>query len=133
MKSPACLLALSLLCGSVPLQAGETDAKITAPKESPWTVSSELTLDYGYVGPSKTGGKDISEQSSSAEYVMTLRYKDGAPLRLGFEWNRFSFSDTGDTAIPNTLQSEAIVAGVDFEVFNSIFVRIEAQPGFYDA
>ncbi len=139
MKSPAfSLLALVVLCSSVTSRGGESDAKgsdakITTPKESPWTVSSELTLDYGYVGPSKTGGSDISEQSSGAEYVMTLRYKEGAPLRIGFEWNRYSFSNTVDSPIPNTLQSEAIIAGVDFEVFNSVFIRIEAQPGWYNA
>ncbi|HEY2343159.1 MAG TPA: hypothetical protein VGH90_09035, partial [Chthoniobacteraceae bacterium] len=104
-----------------------------SPEPSPWTFSQELTLQEAYVGPSRTGGANISEQSSGAQYVLTSRYKDGPPIRLGFEWERFSFSSTAGAPIPNTLQSEAIVVGVDMAFGSSILARIEADPGFYSA
>jgi hypothetical protein len=126
---------LLALLAAAPAYAGPAAPQIETPAapSSQWTVSHDLTLEEGYVGPAKTGGVNISEQSSSAQYVLTGQFKDGPPLRLGFNWDRFSFSSTAGSSIPNTLQSESLVVGVDLELFSSVLVRLEADPGFYSA
>lgn len=100
---------------------------------SNWTFSHEVEGDYTYVGRAEIGAARLAEQSASAQYVLTAQYKEGVPLRTGFNWQRFSFSSAGFTAVPNTLQSESFIAGLDYELPGSIFVRLEAQPGFYNA
>ena len=126
-------LAVCLLPGARYSQGGETAPQINTIEPSPWVFSHELNLEESYVSPSKTGGKNIEEQRSGAEYVLTAQYKDGPPLRLGMDWTRLSFGSTSGTPIPNTLQSEAIIAGIDVQLFNAIFLRFEAQPGLYSA
>ncbi len=133
------LVPLAFLCAlaSLPAHAGDgktsTEPAVTTPKASPWQFSSDLSLDYSYAGGGRTEGKSISAQNGNAEYVLTSRYNEGAPIRLGGQWQEYWFGGTSGTQVPNTLHSEAVIAGVDLEVFDAIFIRIEAQPGFYSA
>jgi len=133
----SCAAFAALCCLALPLaKAGDGKGTIEAvptPETGSWHFSSDLQLDYSYAGGGRTDGKSVSAQDAHAQYVLTSQYKEGAPLRFGFDWQHFSFGSTAGTQIPNTLHSEAIIAGVDLEVFNSIFIRIEAQPGFYSA
>jgi Domain of unknown function (DUF6268) len=124
--------ALAFACVA---HAGESSSKIVAPVSEPsnWVFSQEFTAGYSGVGLSRTDGQKLSEQSSNAQYVLTATYKDGPPLRLGFDWQDLAFSSTAGTRLPNTLQSESIIAGMDFQLSGSIFMRVEAQPGFYSA
>src|SRR4051794_4652327 len=103
-------LAVCLFAGASSSRAGEAAPQTNTREPSPWVFSHELTLEESYVGPSKTGGKNIEEQRSGAEYVLTAQYKDGPPLRLGMDWTRLSFGSTSGTPMPNTLQSESIIA-----------------------
>lgn len=132
MRTPISLIAL-LAAG--PLLAGETSSVETPAVETPapsnWSFSAEATAGYSYVTGGRTDGKRVDEQSSEGEFVLTSQYNQGAPIRLGLSWGRFSFSATDGTRLPNTLQSVAIVAGVDAQVGESIFLRLEAQPGWY--
>ncbi len=128
----------AVLCSAVCATAVAGDAKSAPPLEptpaaSSWVFSHDVTFDTAVIGGGRTDGANLFEQSNDFQYVLTSQYKDGPPLRLGVEWVRDSFSRTAGTRVPNTLQSISVIAGVDLEVFNSVFIRLEAQPGFYSA
>jgi opacity protein-like surface antigen len=52
-------------------------------------------------------------------------------LRLGAEWERFSFGFSNHAALPDTLQALSLVIGLDTQLSDSILLRFQAQPGFY--
>jgi opacity protein-like surface antigen len=54
-------------------------------------------------------------------------------LRLGAEWERFSFGLPDGAPLPDTLQAVNLVIGLDTQLSDSILIRVEAQPGVYDA
>ena len=100
-------------------------------------ISAEFDANYSYVGeaPAKleTGkAVGVSEQSSLLHLVVSPQITDGPLLRLGIDWQRFSFGTGAGRHLPNTLQSASLVVGADLELF-SWLVRVEAQPGFYGA
>jgi hypothetical protein len=76
----------------------------------------------------KIGGFD--ESDTTLRFVATPRIKLGV-LRLGIEWERFSFGFPDRTPLPNTLQELSAVIGLDTQLSDSILLRVEAQPGFY--
>jgi hypothetical protein len=81
-------------------------------------------------GPNKKVS-DFDENDSIVHLVFTPRTKLGV-LRLGAEWERFSFGLPEDAALPDTLQSVSLVVGLDMQFSDSIIVRAEGQPGVYD-
>lgn len=100
---------------------------------------SELTGEYSaeetYVsdadvrrGHRKIDGFD--ESDTILRFVLTPRIKVGV-LRLGLEWERFSFGFPDRTPLPNTLQELSAIIGIDTQLSDSILVRLEMQPGFY--
>jgi opacity protein-like surface antigen len=130
---------LAALCCifALPAHGGDGKTAVESPaitEPSPWQFSSDLELDASYTGPGgEVEGKDITELHSAAQFVLTTQYKDGPPVRFGADWERFTFSGTRGTQIPNTLQSESFIAGIDLQLFSSFFLRLEADPGFYSA
>jgi hypothetical protein len=52
-------------------------------------------------------------------------------LRLGIQTEHYGFSFGGNAAIPNDLNSTALIIGLDTELSDSFLIRLEAQPGFY--
>ena len=64
--------------------------------------------------------------------MLTPRIKFGV-LRLGAEWERFSFGLPQGAALPNTLQSFSTIIGLDMQFSDSIIVRAETQPGLYNS
>src|SRR3954463_672727 len=103
---PALLAAGSLLAGEAPV---ETPA--AAPGK--WTFSTETNAGYSYVTGGRTDGKRGDEQRSHADFVLTSQYNEGIPIRFGLSWDRFSFSSTAGTRLPNTLQAVNLIAGFD--------------------
>jgi hypothetical protein len=102
-----------------------------------WPLSGEFSAEGTYVGEGSVerGGKrvsDFDEIDSDLLLVLTPRTKIGV-LRLGAEWQRYSFGFPGQTALPNTLQSFSTVIGLDMQLSDSIIVRTEGQPGLYDS
>ena len=102
-----------------------------------WPLSGEFSADFTYVGEGtvERGGKTVSdfdEIDSDILVVLTPRTKIGV-LRLGAEWQRYSFGFPDRTALPNTLQSFSTTIGVDMQLSDSIIVRAEGQPGLYDS
>jgi hypothetical protein len=74
--------------------------------------------------------RDFTESDTILRFVLTPRIKLGV-LRLGAEWERFSFGLPNGAPLPNTLQSTSLVVGLDTQLSDSILVRFEAQPGLY--
>ena len=102
-----------------------------------WPLTGEFSADITYVGEGdvERGGKhvnDFDEIDSDILLVFTPRTKIGV-LRLGAEWQRYSFGFPDQTALPNTLQSFSTMIGLDMQLSDSIIVRAEGQPGLYDS
>jgi uncharacterized protein DUF6268 len=102
-----------------------------------WPLSGEYLAEGTYVGegdvqrgPSKKVS-DFDEIDSELRFVLTPRTKIGV-LRLGAEWERFSFGFPEKTALPNTLQSFSTIIGLDMQFSDSIIIRAEGQPGLYN-
>jgi hypothetical protein len=105
--------------------------------ESLSNIPVEYTLEDTYVGegdvqrgPNKTV-RDFDENDSIVHLVLTPRTKIGV-LRLGVEWERFSFGLPDDAALPDTLQSVSLLMGLDMQFSDSIIVRAEGRPGVYN-
>jgi hypothetical protein len=81
-------------------------------------------------GPRKSV-RDFDENDSIVHLVFTPRIQPGV-LRLGVEWERFSFGLPNGAPLPDTLQSVSLVMGLDMQFSDSIIVRVEGQPGVYD-
>src|SRR5207248_6804431 len=75
--------------------------------------------------------RDFDEQDSLLHLVFTPRIKLGV-LRLGAEWERFSFGFPSGAPLPDTLQSINLVLGLDTQFSDSILVRFEGRPGIYN-
>jgi opacity protein-like surface antigen len=82
-------------------------------------------------GPHKSV-RDFDENDSILQLVFTPRIKLGV-LRLGAEWERFSFGVPDSAPLPDTLQSVNLVIGLDTQLSDSILIRVEAQPGVYNS
>jgi Domain of unknown function (DUF6268) len=99
------------------------------------SLTGEYSFEETYVGEAavKRGGQTINnfdESDTVLRFILTPRVKIGV-LRLGFEWEEFSFGFPNRTALPNTLQSPSFVVGLDTQFSDSVLVRVEAQPGIY--
>ncbi len=98
-------------------------------------LSGEYLLEETYVGEAdvRRGHRvvnDFDESNSILRFIFTPRTSLGV-LRLGMEWERFSFGFPSFTQLPNTLQSFNLVLGADTQFSDSILIRFEAAPGFY--
>lgn len=146
---PACSFRVVLLSALVavvasapPLWAGEDKAGPTppdnsaaAPAASSFKLSGDFEVVQSYVGTTdvRRSGRDISldEYNSEARLIFTPRIGSSF-LRLGAEWNRYSFGYSGEgSPLPNTLQSVNFVVGLDTRVSDAILLRVEARPGLY--
>ena len=103
-----------------------------------WPLTGEYVAEGTYVGGgdvernSRKKVEDFDEIDSNIRVVLTPRTNIGV-LRLGAEWERFSFGFPEQTALPNTLQSFCAVMGLDMQFSDSIIVRAEGHPGLYQS
>jgi hypothetical protein len=98
-------------------------------------LSGEYRAEETYVGQADVhrGARTVAnfdESDSILRFILTPRMKLGV-LRLGVEWERFSFGFES-VLLPDTLQSVSLVIGLDTQFSDSILVRFEAQPGVYN-
>jgi hypothetical protein len=102
-----------------------------------WFLSGESVAEETYVGSgdvrrnSRKSVRDFDEHDSILHLVFTPRIEPGV-LRLGAEWERFSFGIPDDAPLPDTLQAVNLVIGLDTQLSDSILIRVEAQPGVYN-
>jgi Domain of unknown function (DUF6268) len=112
-------------------------ASIFAEGLSDWFLSGEYIAEETYVGSgdvernSKKSVRDFDEHDSILHLVITPRIEPGV-LRLGAEWERFSFGIPDGAPLPDTLQAVNLVIGLDTQLSDSILIRVEVQPGVYN-
>jgi hypothetical protein len=85
-------------------------------------------------GEAKSGSTNfgnITEISSSASFVLSAQIRDTALLRLGVEWQRYSFDPEERAPVPDSIQGLDLAIGADLQVSPAMLLRIEAHPGIY--
>jgi hypothetical protein len=147
MRARLPLIAAVLLASVMDLHAGDVTAPAldtsapvpvdTSPAPGNLKMSYEFDADTSYVGDARTnfgGGVsgNVSEQNEDAKFLIEPQFNDGPIYRFGLSYQRYNFGISQAAPIPDILQAENLVLGVDFEVFNSILVRVEADPGLYN-
>lgn len=95
----------------------------------------EYSFEETYIGDASVSRgphrvEDFDESDTLLRFVFTPRVKLGV-LRLGFEYEQFSFGLSKNAPLPNTLQSVAAIVGIDTQLSDSILVRVETTPGVY--
>ena len=99
------------------------------------SLTGEYSVEETYVGEAsviRSGKKieDFNESDTILRFIATPRIKLGV-LRLGIEWEYFSFGFPDNTPLPNTFQELSAIIGLDTQISDSILVRVEFAPGFY--
>ena len=127
----------SCLLLAAPAVAQETDDGVAGGGwfKKIFATSGEYVAEETYVGEAAVRRRskminDYDESDTTLQLILTPRVKLGV-LRLGLQWERFSFGLPANAPLPNTLQSGSLVLGLDTQLSDSILVRVEAQPGFY--
>ncbi len=125
---------------SIPALADATEEKFDWFQPSEWLkpfskVTGEYFVEETYVGEAsvRRSGREIQdfdEHDSVVRLVLTPRAKIGV-LRLGLEYERFSFGFPDHTPLPDAFQELSAVIGIDMQISDSILVRVETQPGYY--
>src|ERR1035437_6656095 len=100
------------------------------------SVSQELDVEYGYIGGAGTRGGGVNvgsvdEHSADLKYVVSPQLNKDLLLRIGFEWQRFSFGVPDHAPLPRVLQQASLVLGFDYQVADEWLMRVEVQPGIY--
>ncbi len=102
----------------------------------PVSISHEFDAAYSYVGGARTRGAGmvhgtVDEHSADVKYVLSPQITNNLLLRLGVEWQRFSFGVPDRAPVPDVLQQISAVIGVDYQIADQWLVRAEVQPGVY--
>jgi hypothetical protein len=85
----------------------------------------------GSANAGSTNFGNITEISSSASFVLSAQVRDTILLRLGVEWQRYSFSPEARAPVPDSLQGLDLAIGADIQVAPALLLRIGAHPGIY--
>jgi len=132
-------VALASLLAAISAMAGENSAQQFSTENtseaSTFSLSGEYVIEGTYVGNGEVRRgphvlRDFDESDILLRFVLTPRIKLGV-LRLGAEWERFSFGFPDRAPLPDTLQAVSLVLGLDTQLSDSILLRFQAQPGFY--
>jgi hypothetical protein len=120
---------------AVQVETSSASTKDVALVEPESSVSFEFDADGTYVGSGdvKRGTlrvQNFDETDAHVHYILTPRVKIGI-LRLGMQAEHYSFGFPHNSAIPDVLESTALVIGLDTEFSDSFLIRLEAQPGLY--
>jgi len=103
---------------------------------NPMSISEELDVEYGYFGSVGTRGGGVNvgsvdEHSADLKYVVSPQVTKDLLLRVGFEWQRFSFGVPDHAPLPSGLQQASLVLGFDYQVADEWLMRVEVEPGIY--
>jgi Domain of unknown function (DUF6268) len=99
-------------------------------------LSWEVEGDGSYVGSDtlKRSGQrfgDISEIQAAFDAIASYQLNDKFLLRLGAEWERYSFDPDRSSPVPETLEDVNLVLGADVQVTPAVLMRVEVRPGLY--
>jgi hypothetical protein len=99
-------------------------------------LSYDLDAESSFFGrgeakAASTNVGNITEISSSASFVLSAQVRDTALLRLGVEWQRYSFEPDAQAPVPDSVQGLDLAIGADLQVSPAVLLRIEAHPGIY--
>jgi len=128
----ACLLFSGL--GEAKLNAQGAFKTVSGSSAS--ALSYEIDAETSFFGSGaanagSTNFGNITEISSSASFVLSAQVRDTALLRLGIEWQRYSFDPEARAPIPDSIQGLDLAIGADLQVSPAVLLRIEAHPGIY--
>jgi hypothetical protein len=93
-------------------------------------VAEETYVAQGDVRRGERSVRDITEHNTVLRLILTPAISVGV-LRIGFDWERFSFDMPAHSPLPDALQAPSFVLGLDTQFTDSIVARFEAKPGFY--
>jgi hypothetical protein len=105
-----------------------------SPSVSPFSYEAGGEASYVGTGEAKRGSRsvgDITEISSSAGVVVSTQVSRSALLRLGVQWQWYSFDPDPTAPIPDSVQGLNLVVGADFQVSPAVILRVDALPGLY--
>jgi Domain of unknown function (DUF6268) len=99
-------------------------------------LSYELNGESSFFGrgtakSSSTDFGNITEISSSASFVLSAQVRDTVLLRLGVEWQRYSFAPSARDPVPDSVQGLDLAIGADLQITPALLLRIGAHPGIY--
>jgi hypothetical protein len=128
----ACLFFWSLADASLHAQA----ALKSVGESSASALSYELNGESSFFGrgdanAGSTNFGHITEINSSASFVLSAQVRDTVLLRLGVEWQRYSFDPAARAPIPDSLQGLNLAVGADLQISPALLLRIGAHPGIY--
>jgi Domain of unknown function (DUF6268) len=121
--------------GAATLNAQGLFKSVSQSSTSP--LSYELNAETSFFGKGSistgpTNYGKISEISSLASFTLAAQIQDKILLRLGVEWQWFSFDPHEVAApVPDSVQGLGLAIGADLQVSPAILLRIEAHPGLY--
>jgi hypothetical protein len=100
------------------------------------SVSEELDTEYSYTGGVTTRGGGVNvgpvnENSADLKYVISPQVNKDLLLRVGAEWQRFSFGVPDHAPLPSVLQQASLVLGFDYQIADEWLLRVEVEPGIY--
>jgi hypothetical protein len=100
-------------------------------------LAFEFDFQGTYIGGAdvKRGSRtitDFDEENFYGRVLILPRTKVGI-VRLGAEYEIYDFDIPAGLQVPNRLQSAALIIGLDTKLSDSLFVRVEAKPGYYSA
>jgi hypothetical protein len=131
----SCAIAAVLLILAMDIRVAEADERATDNWFKSIFSTGEYVAEETYIAEAdvargKRAVRDFNENDTIVRYIATPRISVGI-LRLGAEWERFSFGMGDQVFLPDVLQSAALVLGLDTQFSDSILIRMEAHPGVY--
>jgi hypothetical protein len=120
----------------IPLLTTLLTPPVRAAAKDSTTVSQELDLSLGSVAGSTTlldhlHARPMSELNSDVKYVASPLINKDLLLRVGGEWQRFSFPNRRPPQAPDLLQQTSAIFGFDYQLGEQWLMRSEVQPGLY--
>ena len=94
-------------------------------------VVQELDVGLGYGGQSAARVEPGGELNTNLKYAASLQVSRDLLLRVGAEWQSFSFMPPRASAVPSTLQQASAMIGFDYQLAEQWLMRAELQPGMY--
>ncbi|NJK92197.1 MAG: hypothetical protein HC904_10430 [Blastochloris sp.] len=112
----------------------DTDEEAKPPRKA--GVSHSASVEYTFVAKAEVrqGERDLGDtdaQFFGLNYVSSVPVHKNWQIRAGVNWDRFSFGNTPNAPLPDTLQSTALVLGVDAVLSEKWLMRLDFQPGIY--